>query len=213
MITMHHPPPKHQPSQRPGIPVFSAISPLAPSHHAASTDHTHRLPPPRIISITAGKCFHPSARALSLLGSRSHAAKPAATYLCVCLLRVTSAPTPSYVEHVVHVAACSRRWRCATLHARGHTALCLQWDGAWMGGCVYSTTGCTAESSRVESGAWWHRSCSGGVPPTRRRGTPTTQRGQCGTSTSTGGRWRADTRRAASLRARCYAREGSGGRR
>ena len=44
----------------------------------------------------------------------------------------------------------------------------------------------------------------------------TTQRGQCWvtrTSTSTGGRWRADARRAASLRARCYAREGSGGRR
>jgi hypothetical protein len=72
MITMQHPPPTQPPLTAPWHPALSAISPpLAPSHHAASTDH--RLPPPRLIT-TAGKCFHPSARALSLLGSRSHAA-------------------------------------------------------------------------------------------------------------------------------------------
>jgi hypothetical protein len=71
----HHATPASQtpPLTAPWHPALSAISPaLAPSHHAASTDH--RLPPPRIIITTAGKCFHPSARALSLLGSRSHAA-------------------------------------------------------------------------------------------------------------------------------------------
>ena len=71
----HHAPAASQtpPLTAPWHPALSAISPpLAPSHHAASTHH--RLPTPRIISNAAGKCFHPSARALSLLGSRSHAA-------------------------------------------------------------------------------------------------------------------------------------------
>jgi hypothetical protein len=36
----------------------------------------------------------------------------------IVLHRVAVAPTPSYEERVSHVAACSRRWRCATLHAR-----------------------------------------------------------------------------------------------
>jgi hypothetical protein len=206
---MQHPPPKQHPSQRPGIPLFQRS--VLPSH-PLTTPRPPTIVYPHLASSTP----------LESASTPSHepylflAADPtqrASNYVPMRVHRVTVAQTPSYVERVVHVAACSRRWRCATLHARGHTALCLQWDGAWLGVCVYSTTGCTAESSRVESGAWWHRTCSGGVPPTRRRGTPTTQRGQCGTSTSTGGRWRADARRAASLRARCYAREGSGGRR
>jgi hypothetical protein len=60
---------------------------------------------------------------------------------------------------------------------------------------VYSVTGCTADSSRVESGAWWHcpTSSAGVFPPTRRRGTPTTHRGgdSARTSTITDGRRRA----------------------
>jgi hypothetical protein len=39
-----------------------------------------------------------------------------------------------------------------------------------LAGCVYSVTGCTADSSRVESGVWWWHcpTCSSGVfPPTR----------------------------------------------
>jgi hypothetical protein len=79
----HHATPASQttPLTAPWHPALSAISPpLAPSHHAASTDH--RLPPPRLIN-TAGKCFHPFARALSLLGSRSHAAsQQLRTYAC-----------------------------------------------------------------------------------------------------------------------------------
>jgi hypothetical protein len=69
---------------------------------------------------------------------------------------------------------------------------------------VYSIT-CTAESSRVESGAWWH--CA---HPFKRRLQPPSHAAErhthhtarvalsAGTSTITGGRWHADARRAAS---------------
>ena len=81
----HHAPPASQttPLTAPWHPALSAISPpLAPSHHAASTDH--RLPPPRLINTTAGKCFHSSARALSYSWQPIPRSEPAATYLCVC---------------------------------------------------------------------------------------------------------------------------------
>jgi hypothetical protein len=110
----HHAPPASQtpPLTAPWHPALSAISPpLAPSHHAASTDH--RLPPPRIINTTAGKCFHPSARALSLLGSRSHAASQQ--------LR-TSACAPRHC--CTNTVVCRwRRERCSGGSACGQTAV------------------------------------------------------------------------------------------
>jgi hypothetical protein len=55
--------------------------------------------------------------------------------------------------------------------------------------CVYSVTGCTADSSRAESGAWWWHwpHFISRRLPARRRGTPTTQRRgeSAGTSTNT----------------------------
>jgi hypothetical protein len=100
-----HPPTQH-PSQRPGDPWFSDQSSLAPSPRAVSTEHVHRLPPPRLSTTTADKGFLPSARVLSLLGSRSHAASQQLRTLSVH--RDIVVPKPSYVECVVHVAACSR---------------------------------------------------------------------------------------------------------
>jgi hypothetical protein len=68
------------------------------------------------------------------------------------VVRVTAA-TPSCVGRVVHVAALRTGVKGARLVCEAHTALCFQWDGAWL--WVYSVTGCTSDSSRVESGAWW----------------------------------------------------------
>jgi hypothetical protein len=64
--TMSHPHPIHHPSRRPGHPISCTLSSstLAERPLAASTDHTHRIPPPRI-STTAGNCF-PSRTARSL---------------------------------------------------------------------------------------------------------------------------------------------------
>ena len=62
--TMSHPHPIHHPSRRPGIPSLLSSSTPAERPLAASTDHMHRLPPPRI-STTAGNCF-PSRTARSL---------------------------------------------------------------------------------------------------------------------------------------------------
>jgi hypothetical protein len=75
-----------------------------------------------------------------------------------CMLRVTAAPAPSYAGSVVHVAALRASERlCHSARAEHTQPPCLQWDGAWLG--VYCVTGCTADSSREESGAWWwHRS-------------------------------------------------------
>jgi hypothetical protein len=198
---MHHPPPKQHPSQRPGIPLFQRS--VLPSHPLTTPrpPSTCIVYPHRASSTPLASASTPPHEPYLFLAADP--TQRASNYVPLRVHRVTVAPTPSYVERVVHVAACSRSWRCATLHARGHTALCLQWDGVWLGVCVYSTTGCTAESSRVESGAWWHRvlvqaasSSDWRLPSTRgERGTPATQRGQCGTSTSTGGRWRADARR------------------
>jgi hypothetical protein len=50
----------------------------------------------------------------------------------------------------------------------------------WVGG--YSVTGCTADSSRVESGAWWHCPTSARVFPPTRGGEahpPHSEGGQC----------------------------------
>jgi hypothetical protein len=43
------------------------------------------------------------------------------------------------MPQVINVCACP------------HTALCLQWGGAWLGVCAPEG----AESSRAESSAWW----------------------------------------------------------
>jgi hypothetical protein len=77
------------------------------------------------------------------------------------VLRVTAAPASSCVG--------SRRTRCSTeggvqvkvevvvlstAHAeRTHSSLLAV--GRCLVGCVHSVTGCTADSSRAESGAWW----------------------------------------------------------
>jgi hypothetical protein len=134
----HHAPPTFHtpPLTAPWHPALSAISPpLAPSHHRASTDH--RLPPPRIIT-TAGKGFHPSARALSLLGSRSHAASQQ--------LR-TSACAPRHC--CTNTVVCRARHTRGSLQEDGVVPLArershIAWLSAWLSVCVYSTTGCTA---------------------------------------------------------------------
>ena len=88
---MSHPHPIHHPSRRPGIQSILSSSTLAERPLAASTNHMHPLPPPRIIT-TAGNCF-PSrtARSLCRLIHRVPAYAPR-----VCL-RVTYAPAPPYV--------------------------------------------------------------------------------------------------------------------
>jgi hypothetical protein len=69
MITMHPPPTNHPCAL--AIPLFQR-SALAPSHHAASTGHAHRLPPPRLIT-TPGSAPR-TLRTSPILGIRSHAA-------------------------------------------------------------------------------------------------------------------------------------------
>jgi hypothetical protein len=146
MITMH-PPLKQQPSQRPGIPLFQRS--VLPSHPLTTPRPPTIIYPHRASSSTplASASTPPHEPYLFLAADPTQRASS-----CVPLRvhRVTVTPTPSYVERVVHVAACRRRWRCATLHGRPHS-LCLQWDGAWLGVCVYCTTGCTAESSRGDT--------------------------------------------------------------
>ena len=61
---MSHPHPKHHTSRRPGHPFSCTVLALAERPLAASTDHVHRITPPRI-STTAGNCF-PSRTARSL---------------------------------------------------------------------------------------------------------------------------------------------------
>jgi hypothetical protein len=67
------------------------------------------------------------------------------------VLRVTAAPTPSRVVHVAAEGGVQSKGgggvRGAQRPACSGTVL------GWVG--VYSVTGCTAESSRAESGAWW----------------------------------------------------------
>jgi hypothetical protein len=75
----------------------------------------------------------------------------------------------------IRTASLAQRLRTAT--ARRSSGQLV--GGTWLG--VYSTTGCTADSNRAESGcgtATDQRVC----PPTARRGKPATQRGQheCG---------------------------------
>jgi hypothetical protein len=131
MITMHHPPPKHHPSQRPGSPLFQRS--VLPSH-----PHTTPRPPStRIVYPHRASSTPPLASASTpphepYLFLAADPTQRASSYVPLRVHRVTVAPTPSYVEHVVHVAACSRRWRCATLHARGHTASV----GRCLAGCV-----------------------------------------------------------------------------
>jgi hypothetical protein len=79
---------------------------------------------------------------------------------------------------------------------RAHSPACSGTVLGWVG--VYSVTGCTAYSSRVESGAWWWH-CAylrRLLPRAAARHTHHTARAvlSAGTSTNTGGRWHADTR-------------------
>ena len=84
----HHPPPSAL-----AIPGFSDRPPLASTHtpNPASTDHTHHLLPPRIIT-TAGKCFPPPQEpAPPHMQPIPRRARPRT----VRVLRVTYAPAPS----------------------------------------------------------------------------------------------------------------------
>jgi hypothetical protein len=76
----------------------------------------------------------------------------ASSYVPLRVHRVTVAPTPSYVERVVHVAACSKMALFHSARERAHSSLLAV--GRCLTGCVcvYSTAGCTAESSRAERG-------------------------------------------------------------
>jgi hypothetical protein len=139
-----HPPPfhTHQPSQR-WHPALSAISPpLAPSHHAASTEHAHRQPPPCLTTTTAGKCPQPSPISSWQPIPRSEPLLTSASLLntntVVCRARRTRCSVQ--VEQVA---------LCHSARERSHSQLsaCSGTVLGWV--CVYSATGCTAESSRV----------------------------------------------------------------
>jgi hypothetical protein len=90
---------------------------------------------------------------------------------------------------------------CHSAREVTHLSACSGTVGRWV---------CTVPLGVQLRAAGW-RAARGGTalvqaafyPPTRGEA-HSTHRGQCGTSTSTGGRWRADARRAASLRTRCY---------
>jgi hypothetical protein len=101
----HAPPASHKPPLRPGIPLFQRSAP-APSYHAASTGHAHRLPPPRLIT-TPGSAPRTlrSARALFLA---SDPTQRASSYVPLRVHRVTVAPTPSYAERVTLLRWCSQ---------------------------------------------------------------------------------------------------------
>jgi hypothetical protein len=90
---------------------LASSTPTVPHHH-----HRWQVssPPHEPLSFTAAD---PTKRASNYVPLRVH--------------RATVAPTPSYVERVVHVAGCSEDGLChsaVALHARGHTR--VQWDGA-----------------------------------------------------------------------------------
>jgi hypothetical protein len=80
---------------------------------------------------------------------------------------------------------------------RGHTAPCLQWDGAWLGECVQchrvSQGAQLTGERRVVALLYLLSSVSSHA---RRRDTHHTARAvlSAGTSTNTGGQWHADTR-------------------
>jgi hypothetical protein len=73
------------------------------------------------------------------------------------VLRVTAAPAPSYVGRVVHDAAlrgqAMKGGLVVSCEGASQLAACSGVVLGWV--YVYSTTGCTADNSRVESGAWW----------------------------------------------------------
>ena len=143
----HAPPASHKPtSQRPGSRSFSDQSthPLTtPRPPTTCIVYPHRASIPPLASAST-----PSLRARSLLDSRSHAASQQ--------LRTVCSPRHCCTNTVVRRA---RRTRCgvqskmALCHSTrlAHTA-CSGTVLGWVG--VYSTTGCTADSSRAESGAW-----------------------------------------------------------
>jgi hypothetical protein len=147
MITMH-PPPTQPPHSALAIPPFqqSVLSshPLTtPRPPTTCIVYPHRASIPPLASAST-----PSLRARSLLDSRSHAASQQ--------LRTVCSPRHCCTNTVVRRA---RRTRCgvqskmALCHSTrlAHTA-CSGTVLGWVG--VYSTTGCTADSSRAESGAW-----------------------------------------------------------
>ena len=132
-------------------------------HHATSppltSPHARPLVSARHPSQRQPRSFHPNSPRGPSLTTACQPDVPA------CMLRVTAAPAPSYAGSVVHVAALrASEGLCHSARAEHTQPPCLQWDGAWLG--LYSVTGCTADSSRVQSGAWWwHRTRAGGVCP------------------------------------------------
>ena len=106
---MSHPHPKQHTLRALAIPSLLSSSTLAERPLAASTDHTHRLPPPRIIT-TAGNCF-PSrtARSLWRLNHRVPASKRTHR-VCVSASRM-------HQHRRMWVAARRTRCRCRGVRA------------------------------------------------------------------------------------------------
>jgi hypothetical protein len=145
---------------------------IPPSHRQEDRAPPCDLPTVYITSrASTGECVPPHAAPAKIVNpnppARSH---PTCQSRTARVHRVTAAPVPSCVGRVVHVAAL----RGLAVTGRGgceRRTLLAACSGAVLGWvCVYSVTGCTADSSRVESGAWWWHcpSSSAGVfPPTR----------------------------------------------
>ena len=94
MITMHHPPPKHHPSQRPGIPLFQRS--VLPSHPLTTPR------PPTIVYPHRASSTPPLASASApphepYLFLAADPTQRASSYVPLRVHRVTVAPTPSYV--------------------------------------------------------------------------------------------------------------------
>jgi hypothetical protein len=117
-LRIHRPPcPTHTPNNTPraalAIPSLVSSSTLAERPLAVSTDHTHRIPPPRIIT-TAGNSF-PSRTARSVLRPIHWVPASQRTYhVCVSASRL-------HQHRRMWVAARRTRCRCRGRRAqRGH---------------------------------------------------------------------------------------------
>ena len=96
----------HQPSRRPGHPTSCTVlssSALAERPLAASTDHVHRIPPPRIIT-TAGNCF-PSRTARSLWRLIHRVQRASVRTACMSPRHVCTSTVVCGSPNVVHVVA------------------------------------------------------------------------------------------------------------
>ena len=93
MITMHHPPPKHHPSQRPGIPLFQRS--VLPSHPLTTPRPPTIVYPHRVSSTPLASASTPPHEPYLFLAADP--TQRASSYVPLRVHRVTVAPTPSYV--------------------------------------------------------------------------------------------------------------------